>query len=173
MLVVMAGLPGVGKSYLARALGAQLKADVLDRDEVRDAIFPPRDLDYSPEQNELASQVIYMVAEYILRRDKARVLILDGRPFSKRAQVQEVERLGERCGHLLRIVYCWAPEDVVQQRLDADLSSSGNVAADRTMDKYRRIQRAFEPLGVDHLSVDTSQPLDDNISRVLHYLQMT
>ncbi|MCB0136309.1 MAG: AAA family ATPase, partial [Caldilineaceae bacterium] len=92
MLVLLTGLPGSGKSHLARALASALHADVLDRDAVRDAIFPARDLDYSAEQNELASQVTYQVAEYILRRDPVRTLILDGRPFSKRIQVEKVVR---------------------------------------------------------------------------------
>jgi predicted kinase len=170
MLVVMTGLPGVGKSYLARALAARLGADVLDRDAVRDMVFPARDLDYSPEQNELSSQIVYKVAEYILGRNPHRILILDGRPFSQRVQVEEVEQLAQRCGHALRILHCWAPEEIVRARLEADLSISGNVAADRTMDKYWRIQAAFEPLAAPHLAVDTSQPLADMMELVLSYL---
>ena len=106
MLVVMAGLPGTGKSVLARQLAKELDADVLDRDEIRDGIFPARFLDYSAEQNELASQVLYGAAEYILERQPQRVLIFDGRPFSRRAQLDVVCDLAVRLQQALRVIYC-------------------------------------------------------------------
>ena len=170
MLVLLTGLPGSGKSHLARALASALHADVLDRDAVRDAIFPARDLDYSAEQNELASQVTYQVAEYILRRDPVRTLILDGRPFSKRIQVEKVVRLAERVEHRLCVIHCWAPDPVVYRRLEKDMRHTGNVAAGRNMEKYLRIKVGFEPLTIEHLSVNTDQPTEEIVHTVLAYL---
>lgn len=167
MLVLLTGLPGSGKSHLARALASVLHADVLDRDAIRDAIFPARDLDYSAEQNELASQVAYQVAEYILLRDRDRVLILDGRPFSKHTQVDEVVMLAQRVRHPLCVVYCWAPDAVVRRRLEDDIASTGNVASGRNMEKYLRIKATFEPLQVEHLSVNTDQSIDEVVQVVL------
>ncbi len=172
MLVLLTGLPGSGKSHLARALAAALPADVLDRDTIRDAIFPPHDLDYSAEQNELASQVTYRVAEYILLRDPQRVLILDGRPFSKHAQVEEVAALAQRVAHPLCVIYCWSPDAVVRRRLEEDIQSTGNTAAGRDMEKYLRIKASFEPLRVAHLSVNTDRPIEEVVRDVYAYLEM-
>ena len=66
MLVVMAGLPGTGKSALARRLAADLGGVVLGKDEVRAALFPPPLLDYSPEQDDLAVGAIYTAAAHVL-----------------------------------------------------------------------------------------------------------
>ena len=170
MIVLLTGLPGTGKSYLARQLASRLGADVLDRDAVRDAVFPAHDLDYSPEQNELASQITYCVAEYILRRHPERLIILDGRPFSRREQVDEVVRLAAGIGHELRIVHCTAPEAVVRGRLAHDLSHGKNRDADRTVERYLRIKQNFDPLTVPHLVVDTSQPIDQVVQGVVRYL---
>ena len=41
MIVLMAGLPGTGKSTLARELAAQTSGRVLSKDEIRHAIFLP------------------------------------------------------------------------------------------------------------------------------------
>jgi predicted kinase len=170
MVILLTGLPGAGKSHLAKELAPELSADILDRDVIRNAIFPLHDLDYSAAQNELASQVTYRVAEYILQRGPQRVLILDGRPYSKRTQVDEVIALATRVDHPLRVIYCWAPDEVVRQRLARDLRETGNVAADRSMQKYLRIKRCFEPLTVPHLTVDTSQPMAKMLKHVLAYL---
>lgn len=172
MLVLMTGLPGAGKSTLARELAQILKATVLDRDEIRNRIFPARDIDYSDEQNELASQVTYQVAEYILARNPDRTLILDGRPFSKRSQIIVVQELARQVNHSLRVIYCWAPDQVVRQRLEKDLAESGNIAAGRTMEKYFRIKSTFEEIIIDHLDVDTSQPRSVVIEKALNYLGM-
>jgi adenylylsulfate kinase len=170
MIVLMTGLPGSGKSHLARALAPLLNADVLDRDEVRNALFPPRDLDYSAAQNELASQILYQVADYILRRDPERTLILDGRPFSRRSQVAEVAALAQRVGHPLRVIHCWVADEVARQRLIQDLGRVRDPASGRDMDKYRRIQSEFEPLTIDHLSLNTDRPVADLCQEALAYL---
>lgn len=171
MIILLTGLPGTGKSHLARALAETLGADVIDRDQVRDAIFPRHDLDYSEEQNELASQVVYSVAAYILKRKTQRILILDGRPFSRRVQVDEVVRLAGAVQHELRVIHCTAPESVVRQRLEEDMRMGGNVAANRTVEKYLRIKQSFEPLIVPHLTIDTSEPLGAVVQEVGEYVR--
>ena len=45
--VLFAGLPGTGKSTLARAIAGRLGAAVLDKDRVRGALFPRGLTDYT------------------------------------------------------------------------------------------------------------------------------
>ncbi len=100
----------------------------------------------------MASQVTYRVAEYILKRDSDRVLTLDGRPFSRRVQVEEVAALAHRAGQPLHVIHCWAPDAVVERRLQVDLQNAKNLAAGRTERKilayqgYLRATRDAAPL---------------------------
>ena len=52
MVVIMAGLPGSGKSTVARALAERLPATVLDKDVIRAALFAPAHVEYSRVQDD-------------------------------------------------------------------------------------------------------------------------
>ncbi len=171
MLIVLAGLPGVGKSTLAHALGKRLDALILDKDSIRDAIFPPSEVDYSDPQNALATEVMFMVAGYILERHPDTRVILDGKPFSREAQRMEARELAERAGSDFRLIHCVAPDALARQRLEAEAARNPeNVAADRTFAKYLRIKKAFEPITMPHLLLDTSHRLEDEVELCARYV---
>jgi predicted kinase len=57
MLVVMAGLPGTGKSRLATGLAQALPGVILDKDRIRAALFPPEEIEYSLPQDNFCMQI--------------------------------------------------------------------------------------------------------------------
>ncbi len=95
-LIVMAGLPGTGKSTLARALAKELDAVVLDKDVIREVLFSQEKVNYSTQQNDLV--IVHMLerAEQIMGTGKT--VILDGRPFSRKHQVESVHKSAEKMG---------------------------------------------------------------------------
>src|SRR5437764_13335116 len=90
MIVLMAGLPGTGKSTLARELALRTGGRVLSKDEFRHAIFIPEEIEYSSRQDDFCQRLMLETAGYLLARDPARVIFLDGRPFSRRYQIENV-----------------------------------------------------------------------------------
>ena len=90
MIVLMAGLPGTGKTTLARELAGRTSGRVLSKDEFRHAIFLPAEIEYSSRQDDFCQQLMLQTAEYLLSRDPARTIFLDGRPFSRRYQIENV-----------------------------------------------------------------------------------
>src|SRR5260370_22928324 len=109
MLILMAGLPGSGKSTLSRALAAKLDGAVLDKDEVRGALFPPADIEYSTEQDDFCMGIMLKVAGYIFRKESSRRIFLDGRSFSSRYQLDRATGFADAINHPLRLhesVFC-------------------------------------------------------------------
>src|SRR5881396_2957258 len=90
MIVIMAGLPGTGKSTLAQALAQRLPGAVLDKDEIRAALFQPAHVEYSPAQDDFCQEIMLQTAAYLLAKDAEFHVLLDGRTFSRRYQRERV-----------------------------------------------------------------------------------
>ena len=176
----MAGLPGTGKSVLAGALAQALPGLVLDKDQARLTLFPPGAIAYSSQQDDLVVHILLLLAAYYLDQDPQRWLILDGRPFTRQYQVQQVldfasstaGRLGLYAGREipLRFIECVCPEAVARQRLERSACRGAHPAANRDYALYRQMKTSAEPIQVPHLVVDTVEDLSVCLRQCLGYL---
>ena len=86
----MAGLPGTGKTTLARELAHRTQGALLNKDETRAALFAPADIQYSVTQDDFVVEVMIQTARFLLQTNPTRKVFLDGRPFSRRNQIDRV-----------------------------------------------------------------------------------
>ncbi len=171
MWIMMAGLPGTGKSAMARRLIERLpRAVLLDKDAVRAALFAPADIEYSTRQDDFCIQVMLQVAEYLWRRDGPRLVILDGRTFGRREQVDQVALAAERLGVPLRIIECVCADEMARQRLERDWAQGQHPAQNRTFALYRSLQAQWQPIEPAHLTLHTDGDLDACVETALQYL---
>lgn len=166
----MAGLPGTGKSAVARGLAAALPAVILDKDAVRSALFGPDHVEYATRQDDFCVNVLLDAAGYLLGHGTARAVILDGRPFSRRYQVERVEAATERLGMPLRIVECVCSDVTARRRLAADLHGDAHPARNRDPELHRAIKAHFEPIREPKLTLDTDRDLAACVDDALAYL---
>jgi adenylylsulfate kinase len=134
LLIAMAGLPGTGKSTLARLLAVELGAVVLGKDEVRATLFPPPVLNYSDEQGDIAMQAIYQAAASILRTFPGQAVILDGRTFLRAYQVRDLLALATSVNESVHLIECVCADEVARRRLEQDLARGEHPARNRTFD---------------------------------------
>ena len=158
MLILMAGLPGTGKSTLSRTLAAELGGTVLDKDVIRAALFPPADIEYSTEQDEFVMRVMLKVAGYIFRKNPTRHVFLDGRTFSRRYQLDRATGYSEAIGQPWRIIECVCTEESAKKRLSDD---AAHLAANRNFSLYLEVKARFEEITLPTTVIDTDRPLQE------------
>ena len=167
--VLFAGLPGTGKSTLARALAARLDAAILDKDQVRSALFPGPLTDYTQEQDQVCIRAILEAARYLTERRRAAYIFFDGRTFSTRKQIEEVLGLAAISGADWRILHVTCADVVAEQRLSR--SDPAHPAKNRDPELYRRIKDRFEPILQPNLEIDTTAGIEDRLMAALDYLE--
>jgi adenylylsulfate kinase len=169
---MMAGLPGSGKSTLARALAKRSGGIVLDKDLIRARLFPAERIEYSTTQDDFVVEVILNTAEYLLQQDPTTVVILDGRPFSRKYQVNRVVARAKQMSTAWRIVECVCPEKIALRRLKVDLAGLRHVAGNRGAALYREVKVRWEEIRRPKLVVKTSLRLDGCVRQVEEYLRL-
>ena len=160
MIVIMAGLPGTGKSTLSRALAQRIGGTVLDKDIIRAALFPPGRIEYSAAQDDFCQSLMLQAAAYMLAQDPNVLIFFDGRTFSQRYQIQAVIAAAQELDTPFHIIECTCSEETARRRLEHDQSLGQHPAANRSFDLYLRLRTAFYPIPDPKLVVDTDRPID-------------
>jgi predicted kinase len=167
MIVLMAGLPGTGKTTLARELARQVNGRVLSKDDFRHAIFLPEEIEYSSRQDDFCLQLMIEVSGYFFSRDPAKVIFLDGRPFSRRYQIDNVLAAATSLSQPWRILECLCSEETVRRRLQADAASASHPAGNRDFQLYLDVKARFETIVHAKTAIDTDEPSEICIQQAL------
>ncbi|MGE5207220.1 MAG: AAA family ATPase [Chlamydiota bacterium] len=171
MLIMMAGLPGAGKSTLSRALAESYGGLVLDKDTIRAALFPAH-IEYSREQDDFCQQVMLQTTVFLSSRHPDLRIFLDGRPFSRRYQRRQIADTAARLRTPLAIIECVCAEDIALSRLRRDNETGVHVAANRNPSLYARVKADFEPFDEPRLTLNTGQPLAECVRQAKAYLEL-
>lgn len=171
MIVLMAGLPGTGKSTLARELARRTAGRVLSKDEIRHALFAADEIDYSSRQDDFCQQVMLEAAEYLLRQKPKQFLFLDGRTFSRRYQIENVGNFAASLHQDWRILECLCSEETAKRRLEQQSAAGEHPAENRDWQLYLRVKERFEAITLPKVMIDTDQPLEDCVAKALAALR--
>lgn len=157
-LVLLSGLPGDGKSYLARRLAEASGAEIVESDAVRLRLTgEPR---FTPAEHRRVFDVCHALVERLL--GEGRVVIMDATNLVE-VHRQAVYAIAERAGARLIVVRVEAPESTARRRLE-ERAARGEGLADWAV--RRRMRRTREPIARPHRRVDTSGDISDAVKEI-------
>lgn len=158
MLILVAGLPGTGKSRISRELSSRLGAVHISSDMIRKEMLKERT--YSEEEKAL----VYgeMVSRVSASLSEGKNVIADA-TFYKESLRRQMRQAAEKAGTDFFIVECTLPEEKVKERLSGR-RGGGSEAKFR---EYLIVKDAFEPIKEERIILDTSLPVDESIGTIL------
>ena len=164
MLIIICGLPGSGKSSLAKKLKRKLSAVYLGSDVIRKQIFS------HPTYTEEEKRQVYM--EMLNQTEKLlngkRNVIVDATFYTRRYRGMMVDTARET-GTRHHIIRCTLPEELIMSRLK-ERQGRGRSLSDADYDVYLKLKGKFEPIEGRHLELDCSLPADEQIAMVMGFI---
>jgi predicted kinase len=168
VLVMLTGLPGTGKSNVARQLAEVLPFAIVESDQVRKILFPQ--CEYTGEESRWVHRTCHALMDKLLMRGVR--VIYDATNLHERHR-ELVYRLADGRGVKLIVVKVVSPEAVASQRLrdrQGDVKDDDDVS-DADVKVYRRMSRSVDPIRRSHVVVDTSRDLRPAITKLLRLMR--
>lgn len=145
-LTIVCGLPGVGKTTVAKDLSVKTGSVLLRTDVIRKEA---NILGYSEEEKQLVYDEMLSIAEKLLKGDKN--VILDA-TFNKEKNRQAAQNIAGIDKADFEIVEVICPEEIVKERME---KRSGDESEAKFED-YLKHKKFFEPIKEKHTIIDSS-----------------
>jgi len=156
-VVVVCGLPGVGKTTVAEDVAERVDGRLLRTDVVRKELFP--DPEYTAaEARRVYAEMFERARETI---ERGRNVVLDGTFRDERDRDRAAE-LSESLDAEFRLVKVECAESVVRERI----RQREDDASDADFDVYAMYRDRFDPISGDHVTVDNSDGIEETAEQV-------
>src|SRR5438445_8252077 len=151
-MVVMIGLPGSGKSHLARAIAARVSAAVLDIDALRGALF--EDPKHTAKEHGRLFPALHALLDSLLGR---RITVIVDATNLKETNRKPYYKIAAKYGAKVLLVRVWARTPVIRRRLLARAECPDPAdSSTATLEVYERMREGVQRVRQRHVSVDTS-----------------
>lgn len=160
-LVVMRGYPGTGKSTIARAISTALHAPLIDRDILRQKAVDI--FGNVPHVGRFSYELMFALAEEQLSLGLS--VVVDT-PLTYRTTYEQAKELAQSFHVPMLVVHCQCPPEVQKIRLEGRVGKVSEFQI-TSWKEWMQWKPRFEDFDDDGCIVDTSNPLDDSLAKVM------
>ena len=157
MIVIICGLPGVGKTTFAKELAPLINATVLSTDKIRkELISSPT---YEKDERRLTYDVMILSAKYL--HNSGANCILDATFNREDSRTEVKKKLGIRDREFF-VIECTCPENIIISRL----KERKNDYSDAGIEVYQKMKKIYEHVKGKHITIDTTLDPEKNAKLV-------
>jgi len=159
--IVMRGYPGTGKSTIARLLATSLHAPLIDRDIIRQVAVDH--FGNVPEVGHFSYELMFALAREQLRLGFS--VVVDT-PLTYRRTYEHCREIAQEFHTPMLVVHCQCPPDVQKRRLEGRKGQVSNFQI-TSWEEWERWKERFEEFEDHGCVIDTSNPMDESLARVM------
>ena len=160
--MIVCGLPGVGKTTIAKDLAPLINAVVLSTDKIRKELIP--NPTYKKQEKKLIYNVLLIVAKYLHQGGINCILDATFNTENSRKELRKKLGLSQK---QICIVECICPDDIVISRL----KDRKNDYSDADISIYKKMKRIYQPIKEEHIILDTNQQsTKTNVKEIVNQL---
>jgi predicted kinase len=163
IVVALIGLPGAGKSVVARALEDQLGLRRICRDAIRQAMFPKCSYSFAEKRAAFRGMLVALEVNCMLGLSS----VLDGVTFSRRRDLLRVEAVIRRYGFTPVPIFLDCPPDIARARIADDVLNNRHLARDRTPEIVTEVLVRFEAPPPTALVINATLPAHEVCRRAV------
>ncbi len=161
ILLVVAGLPGTGKSHFSRKLAEVTGAEIISSDSIRMKILRQRT--YSDEEKRMVYGKMAEDAKKALLSGKD---VIADATFYLRKNRKIMKNIAEETDSGFFVIQCTAPDEVVRKRM----GEGRKYESEADFRIYLKIKKDFEPICGKHIVIDTTEDGDAILRKALDFI---
>ncbi|NIO20207.1 MAG: AAA family ATPase [Candidatus Aenigmarchaeota archaeon] len=158
MLYIVCGLPGTGKTTMAKKIADHTKSFVLNTDIIRKRIM--EDPKYTEHEKELVYKLLFDMAEKFLATGKN--VILDGTFYRKELR-ERAKEIAKKTKNKFKIIEIKCSEEIIRKVMKE--RKKKKIASDADFAVYKKMKKVFEPIREKHLVLNTSKGFDQAVRK--------
>lgn len=172
-LILIAGLPGVGKTTLARELAARTQAVHFDIDIVKKMVVPrdkvSEEIDPPEYRRKYYRETIHRLPD-LFAEDHNHTVVID-----ETFHLRVFRDMWTESAKYLNINLFWVevvcPAEVVKERLRLGRGRENHILGDKAYPMYLLFKDMFEPMSEPREIVDNSRDLAPQLQRIVKKLE--